>query len=100
MIIDEQYLIYENVDKLKKHDLLTMTDSELKSLCGEKYESYKIDKKNSERKVNILYGIPAESISGILVGREYEKNKEVLKELRELFPHVYICNLDGLIIID
>ena len=57
-------------------------------------------KKNSERKVNILYGIPAESISGILVGREYEKNKEVLKELRELFPHVYICNLDGLIIID
>jgi hypothetical protein len=93
-------LIYENVDKLRKHDLLTMTDSELKSLCGDKYESYKIDKKNSERKVNILYGIPAEAISGILVGKAYEKNKEVLKEIRELFPNAYICNLEGLIIID
>ena len=91
-------LIYENVEKLRKHDLLSMTDSELKSLTGEKYESYKLDKKQSERKVNILYGIPAEAISGILVGRQYEKNKEVLKEIRELFPDAYICNLEGLII--
>ena len=68
--------------------------------CGEKYESYKLDKKNSERKVNILYGIPKEAISGILVGKEYEKNKEALKEIRELFPDAYICNLEGLIILD
>jgi len=93
-------LIYENADKFVKYDLLSMTDSELKSLCGEKYESYKLDKKNSERKVNILYGLPKEAISGILVGKEYEKNKEVLKEIRELFPEAYICNIEGLIIMD
>ena len=93
-------VIIEKADKLRKYDLLSMTDSELKSLCGEKYESYKLDKKNSERKVNILYGIPKEAISGILVGKEYEKNKEALKEIRELFPNAYICNLEGLIIVD
>ena len=93
-------VIIEKADKLRKYDLLSMTDSELKSLCGDKYESYKIDKKNSERKVNILYGLPKEAISGILVGKEYEKNKEVLKEIKELFPDAYICNLEGLIIAD
>lgn len=93
-------VIIEKADKLRKYDLLSMSDSELKSLCGEKYESYKLDKKNSERKVNILYGIPKEAISGILVGKEYEKNKEALKEIRELFPNAYICNLEGLIILD
>ncbi len=93
-------LIYEHAERFTKYDILSMKDSELKSLCGEKYDSYKLDKKNSERKVNILYGLPKEAISGILVGREFEKNKEVLKELRELFPDVYICNIEGLIIID
>jgi hypothetical protein len=77
-----------------------MTDSELKALAGDKYESYKLDKKQSERKVNILYGLPKEAISGIVVGREFEKNKEVLKEIRELFPDAYIANIEGLIIAD
>ena len=93
-------LIFENAEKFSKYDLLSMTDSELKALAGDKYESYKLDKKQSERKVNILYGLPKEAISGIVVGREFEKNKEVLKEIRELFPDAYIANIEGLIIVD
>ena len=38
-------------------------------------------------------------IEGILVGRKYENDNKVLKEIKDLIPNVYICNLDGKVII-
>ena len=37
-------------------------------------------------------------IEGILVGRKIEKDKNVLQEIKELLPWIYICNLDGKVI--
>lgn len=32
------------------------------------------------------------------VGRKYEQNKQILKNIKEIFPQTYICNLDGKVI--
>lgn len=52
----------------------------------------------TDRESAILFGIPANFIEGILVGRTYEKDDEMLKEIKELLPNAYICNLDGKVI--
>ena len=36
----------------------------------------------------------------ILVGRIYEKDQKILKEIKELLPDCYICNLDGKVIVE
>ena len=46
----------------------------------------------------ILFGIPSNLIEGILVGRKYEKDENILKEIKKLLPDCYICNLDGNVI--
>ncbi len=51
-----------------------------------------------ERSDYIIFGYPKRYIEGLLVGRKYEKNNKKLKELKELFPDCYICNLDGKVI--
>lgn len=67
------------------------------------YEKFIKDRKNkddffTDRESAILYGIPSNLIEGILVGRKYEKNKTILREIKKLLPNAYICNLDGVII--
>jgi len=52
----------------------------------------------TDRESAILFGIPSCFIEGILVGRNYEKNEEMLKEIKDILPNVYICNLDGIVI--
>lgn len=47
----------------------------------------------------IIFGYPANLIEGIIVGRKFEKNKQELNRLKQLFPNSYICNLDGKVII-
>lgn len=53
----------------------------------------------TDRESAILFGIPANFIEGILVGRIYEKDKKILNEIKSLIPNAYICNLDGKIIV-
>ena len=53
----------------------------------------------TDRESAILFGVPASLIEGILVGREYEKDQSKLKEIKQLIPNAYICNLDGKVII-
>ena len=48
--------------------------------------------------MSILFGIPSCFIEGILVGRKYENNKEILNKIKKLVPESYICNLDGKVI--
>ena len=46
----------------------------------------------------IIFGIPKNCIEGIIVGRIVENSEKYLKQLKDLFPNCYICNLDGKVI--
>ena len=46
-----------------------------------------------------VFGIPRNCIEGIFVTRALEQ-EEYLKEIKELFPDCYICNLDGKVIVE
>ena len=46
----------------------------------------------------MLFGIPSNLIEGILVGKTYEKDKNVLNEIKRLLPNCYICNLEGKVV--
>ena len=48
----------------------------------------------------VVFGIPKTLFEGVLVGRKYEKNKKVLKHIKEKLPQCYICNLDGKVIVE
>ena len=99
---------YKYVDELLKGDILNpcnISDTDVKEFVDEwYYEKFIIDRKNkddffTDRESAILFGIPSNLIEGILVGKEYENNKDILKEIKELLPYCYICNLDGRIIV-
>lgn len=46
----------------------------------------------------LIFGLPVNTIEGILVGREVERNQTHINTLKNLFPNCYICNLDGTVI--
>lgn len=93
--------------ELLKGDILNpdfMSDEDVKDFVNEKYyERFIIDRQNkndlfTDRESAILFGLPSSLIEGILVGRIYEKDKNILKEIKELLPNCYISNLDGKVI--
>lgn len=97
----------EYTQTLLKGDILhveNLNDEDVKDFVNEKYyEQFIIDRINkddffTDRESAVLFGIPANLIEGILVGREYEKDDNVLNEIKKLLPNVYICNLDGIVI--
>ena len=53
----------------------------------------------TDRESAIIFGIPSNLIEGILVGKIYEKDENILNEIKRLLPNCYICNLDGRIIV-
>lgn len=55
---------------------------------------------DDKRIAYIMFGIPKNMFEGVLVGRKYEKNKRVLKHIKEVLPDCYICNLDGRVIVE
>lgn len=86
-------------------DLNNINDKEVKSFVNQDYyEKFIKHRKNkddffTDRESAILFGIPSNLIEGILVGRKYEKDDKILKEIKLLLPDAYICNLDGKIIL-
>ena len=67
------------------------------------YEAFIVDRYRKDdfftnRESAIMYGIPGNFIQGILVGRDYENNEEILNEIKKIVPNAYICNLDGIVI--
>lgn len=52
----------------------------------------------TNRESAVLFGIPSNLIEGILVGKTYEKDQNILKEIKEILPSCYICNLEGTVI--
>lgn len=97
----------EYANKLLQGDILNplnITDADVKYFVNESYyERFIIDRKNkddffTDRESAILFGLPSNLIEGILVGREYESDKTILDEIKEILPGAYICNLDGKVI--
>lgn len=64
----------------------------------DKFIYAKRDDFTTNRESAIVFGIPSNLIEGILVGREYEKNRDILNFIKKLFPECYICNVDGKVI--
>ena len=94
--------------ELLKGDILdphAINDKDVKDFVNESYyDRFIIDRKDkddffTDRESAILFGIPANLIEGILVGRQYEKDIQVLNEIKSLLPNCYICNLDGKVIL-
>ena len=54
----------------------------------------------TDRESAILFWIPTVLIEWILVWRDYEKNKKILKNIKQLLPYVYVCNLDWKVIVE
>lgn len=86
-------------------DLSNLNDKEVKPFVNQDYyEKFIKHRKNkddffTDRESAILFGLPSNLIEGILVGRKYEKDNEIIKEIKELIPEAYICNLDGKVIV-
>lgn len=99
----------EYIELLKKGDVLSsdnFNDEDVEPFVNPGYyERFLTDRKNmndffTDRESAILFGIPSVFIEGILVGREYEKDSEKLDQIKQLLPNVYICNLDGRVIVE
>lgn len=95
------------VKELLKGDILNpnnINDNDVKEFVNESYyDRFIIDRKDkddlfTDRESAILFGIPANLIEGVLVGRQYENDNQVLNEIKSLLPNCYICNLDGKVI--
>ncbi len=94
------------IKKLLKGDILnnSINDKIVQEFVNpDYYERFIIERKNKDdfftnRESAILFGIPSNFIEGILVGKKYENNYKILKEIKKILPHCYICNLKGLVI--
>lgn len=95
------------IHSLLKGDILdrnNINDIDVKQFVDESFyndfikERLNKDAFFTDRESAILFGIPANLIEGILVGRKYEKDKTIINEIKELLPDCYICNLDGKVI--
>lgn len=96
------------INKLKENDILStrINDSTVKEFVNENYyekfikERLVKDDFFTDRESAILFGIPSNFIEGILVGRNYEQDKNILSQIKKLLPSAYICNLDGIVIVE
>lgn len=93
--------------ELLKGDILNpnvINDIDVKEYVNENYyERFIIERKEkddffTDRESAIIFGIPANLIEGILVGRQYERDNQILNEIKSLLPNCYICNIDGKVI--
>lgn len=57
------------------------------------------DSLTTDRESAIMFGLPANLIEGIFVGRIIESNKDALDYIKSKLPECYICNLDGKVIV-
>ena len=94
------------IKKLLKGDILSnsISDIGVKPFVGEwYYERFLKDRKAkddffTDRESAVIFGLPSCFIEGILVGRKYEQDNDMLNKIKTLLPNCYICNLDGKVI--
>lgn len=98
----------EYIKELLKYDILNpdnINDKDVKAFVNPFYYTEfikeRINKEDffTDRESAILFGIPANFIEGIIVGRTYENDENILKKIKILLPNSYICNLDGIVIV-
>lgn len=91
----ENDLINEGFDFEIAKDFLNFKNEESK-------EAYKNNRQSGDkgRCAYVLFAIPNTLFEGVLVGRKYEKDKKILKHIKEQLPNCYICNLDGKVIVE
>lgn len=96
------------LEELLKGDILNpnnINDDDVKPFINQDYYEKFIKNRKykddffTDRESAILFGIPSNFIEGILVGKKYENDNKILVELKTLLPDVYICNLDGKVIV-
>lgn len=96
------------LEELLKGDILNpnnINDDDVKPFINQDYYEKFIKNRKykddffTDRESAILFGIPSNFIEEILVGRKYENDNKILVELKTLLPDVYICNLDGKVIV-
>ena len=105
-------IIYNNneyINKLLNGDILNIDnidDKTVKDFINKNYDinsfisgRHNKDDYFTDRESAVLFGIPSNFIEGILVGRTYEKDSDILNEIKRLLPNCYICNLDGKVIV-
>lgn len=105
-------IIYNNnecINKLLNGDILNpdkIDDKTVKEFINKDYDinsfvscRHNKDDFFTDRESAVLFGIPSSFIEGILVGRMYEKDNDILNEIKRLLPNCYICNLDGRVIV-
>ena len=56
------------------------------------------DNYETGREKAFVFGIPSCMIEGIIVSKKYEQDKEILDNIKNIFPMCYICNLDGKVV--
>lgn len=106
-------IIFDNnnefLDEIIDGDILDLDmfdDQIVKNFVNEKYyDRFIVERKNkddffTDRESAILFGVPSNLITGILVGRKYENDQNMLERIKELCPNCYICNLDGKVIVE
>ena len=54
----------------------------------------------TDRESAIMFGLPISLIEGVLLSRDMEKNKDIIKIIKENLPDCYICNLDGKVLVE
>lgn len=96
----------DGTKELLKCDILSnsINDEDVKEFVNSNYyDKFIRNRKNkddffTDRESAILFGLPSNLIEGILVGRKYEKDNQIIKKIKSLLPDCYICNLDGIVI--
>ena len=53
----------------------------------------------TDRESAVMFGLPIRLAEGVLVGRKLENDAAALVHIKESLPEVYICNLDGNVIV-
>lgn len=75
-----------------------------KDFLNEKQQSKNADELRNapgiQRIAYVVFGVPKSLFEGVLVGRKFEKNKKILKHIKEKLPNCYISNLDGKVIVE
>lgn len=58
------------------------------------------DATTTDRESAIMFGLPSNLIEGVLVGRKIEKDQAALQYIKSRLPKAYICNLEGIVIVE
>ena len=93
----------EYAKKLVQNDVFNIKDKKILKYfvykkCIDSFIHEKPNAFTTDRESAIMFGLPSYLIEGVLLGRDYEGNKEIIEHIREKLPDKYICNLDGKVI--